>query len=192
MLPQKKKKITPEEYLEFEKNSELKNEYFDGEIFAMVGAGKNHNIISVNISGELRHKLKGTSCMNFVGDMRVKVEKIEKYTYPDIVVACEKIEFLEDELDSLVNPVVIIEILSNSTESYDRGLKFQHYQLIQSLQEYILVSQYHCQVEKYKRSEKNSWIYTSFNEINHALKIESIKCELPLSEIYHKVDLKTN
>ena len=190
MIPHTKNKLTLEEYFEFEKNSEFKHEYFNGELFAMVGAKRNHNIISFNIARELGNQLKETSCMGFVGDMRVKIEEIEKYTYPDIVVACEKIEFLENELDSLLNPVVIIEILSNSTESYDRGLKFQHYRLIESLQEYILISQYHCQVEKFKRGEDNSWIYTSMDSINQILKMESLKCELPLEEIYHKVEFK--
>ena len=190
MLPQEKEKITPEEYLEFERSSEFKHEYFDGEIFAMVGARKNHNRISRNLAGELVNRLKGSPCEVFIGDMRVKVEEIEKYTYPDIVVACDEIEFLEDELDSLVNPVVIIEVLSNSTESYDRGLKFAHYQLIESLQEYILISQYHCQVEKFKRRENNSWVYRSINSMDQILEIESIKCELPLSEIYYKVEFK--
>ena len=191
MLPQKKEKITPEDYLEFEKSSEFKNEYFDGELFAMTGASLNHNRINFNISGELSYKLKETSCMGFSSDMRVKVEEIEKYTYPDIAVVCGEIELEKKKgLDTLLNPVVIIEILSDSTESYDRGLKFAHYQLIESLQEYILVSQYHCRVEKYKRDKDNSWIYTSINEIKDTLKIESINCELPLAEIYHKVEFK--
>ena len=126
----------------------------------------------------------------FSSDMRVKIENIEKYTYPDIVVACEKIEFLEDELDSLLNPVVIIEILSDSTEAYDRGLKFEHYQLIKSLQEYILISQYSFNVVKYVRHGDNGWLYTSYSDLNKALKIESIKCELSLGEIYQRVEFK--
>ncbi len=190
MLSQEKKRITPEEYLEFERSSEFKHEYFNGEIFAMVGARKNHNRISTNVSRVLGNQSLNRPCEVFSSDMRVKIEEIEKYTYPDIVVACEKIEFLEDELDSLVNPVVIIEILSNSTESYDRGLKFAHYQLIESLQEYILISQYSCNVEKYKRDKGGIWLYSSINEIKHTLKIESIKCELSLAEIYHKVEFK--
>jgi len=190
MIPQEKKKISPEEYLEFEKNSELKHEYFDGEIFAMVGARKNHNRISSNTSSILWNKLQSTQCEVFSSDMRVKIAAIEKYTYPDIVVACDRIEFLEDELDSLLNPVVIIEILSDSTESYDRGLKFTHYRLIESLQEYILISQYHCQVEKFKRDKDGIWIYSSVEKMEQSVKIDSIKCELPLSEIYHRVELE--
>ncbi len=190
MIPQEKKKMTPKEYLEFEKNSEFKHEYFDGEIFAMVGAKFNHNRISSNIVREVGNQLKQTPCSVFSSDMRVKIQEIEKYTYPDIVVACDKIELLEDELDSLLNPVVIIEILSHSTEAYDRGLKFTHYQFIDSLQEYILIAQHACDVVKFKRNEGNSWLYTSHMNMEQAIKIESIECELPLSEIYHKVEFK--
>ncbi len=188
MLPQKKEIITPEGYLAFERNSELKHEYFDGEIFAMVGASLNHNRISRNIDRELGNQLKENSCENFVGDMRVKVEEINKYTYPDIVVACGKIELEGKGLDTLLNPVVIIEILSDSTEAYDRGLKFEHYQLIGSLQEYILVSQHSCNVVRYLSNQNDSWNYRKYSNMKQVLELESIKCELPLSEIYHRVE----
>ncbi|SLM31494.1 conserved hypothetical protein [Desulfamplus magnetovallimortis] len=190
MLPQTKNKMTREEYLEFEKDSEFRNEYYGGEIFAMVGARRNHNRISSNTSSILWNKLLSTPCEVFSSDMRVKIEAIEKYTYPDIVVACDRINFLEDELDSLLNPVVIIEILSESTESYDRGLKFTHYRLIESLQEYILISQYHCQVEKFKRDQGGFWVYSSTESLEKIVKLDSIECELPLSEIYHRVEFK--
>jgi len=190
MRPQEKTKMTPEEYLEFEKNSELKHEYLDGELFAMVGARKNHNWINSNIVRELGAQLKETSCMVFSSDMRVKIEELQKYTYPDIVVACARIEFLEDELDSLLNPVIVIEILSDSTEAYDRGLKFKHYRLIESLREYILVSQYSSVVEKYVRDEGGIWLYSSMDDMDQTLMIDSIECELPLLEIYHRVEFK--
>ncbi len=190
MLPQKKEKITPDEYLKFEKNSEFKHEYFDGEIFAMVGASLNHNRISFNLSRELGNQLKNSSCEGFSGDMRVKVKEIEKYTYPDIVVACDKIELEENGVDTLLNPIVIMEILSDSTEAYDRGLKFEHYQLIGSLQEYILISQHSCTVVRYLRNQDDSWNYKKHTDMNKILKLESIKCELSLSEIYHRVEFK--
>ncbi|SLM28294.1 conserved hypothetical protein [Desulfamplus magnetovallimortis] len=190
MIPQQKKRVTPEEYLLFEKDSEIRHEYFDGEIFAMVGARHNHTVISSNIVRELGNLLKETSCMVFAGDKRIKIEGIEKYTYPDVVVACDKMELLEDELDSLLNPVVIIEILSDSTEAYDRGLKFTHYQLIPSLEEYILVSQYSCDITKFKKINNKNWIYTSYTSIEQSIKIESIACEIPLAEIYYKVKFR--
>lgn len=189
---EKQEKMTLAEYLEFEKTSEFKHEYFNGEIFTMVGAKKNHNWINANISRELGALLKDTSCMGFFSDQRVKIEELEKYVYPDIVVACDDMKFLEDELDSLVNPVVIFEILSDSTESYDRGLKFEHYQVIKTLQEYVLVSQDRCRVEKYQRKENNEWIYTSYTNYDLVVSMESIGCELSLSEIYHRVKFDTS
>ncbi|MBF0211664.1 MAG: Uma2 family endonuclease, partial [Desulfamplus sp.] len=165
-----------------------KHEYFDGEIFAMVGARKSHNRVSSNTSRILGNQLLNRPCDVFISDMRVKIPEIEKYTYPDIVVACDKVEFIEEELDSLVNPVVIIEILSDTTESYDRGLKFTHYRLIESLQEYILISQYHCQVEKFKRDKEGTWVYSSVEDMKASVKIDSINCELALSEIYYRVE----
>ncbi len=188
MLSQKKEKITPDEYLEFDKNSDVKNEYFDGEIFAMVGASLNHNRISFNLVRELGNTLKNTHCEGFAGDMRVKVQEIDKYTYPDIAVACGKIELEEKGLDTLLNPILIIEILSDATEAYDRGLKFEHYQLIASLQEYILVSQHSCSVIRYLRNPDNSWNYRKYTGMKDVLQIQSITCELPLSEIYHNVE----
>nr|WP_080803754.1 Uma2 family endonuclease [Desulfamplus magnetovallimortis] len=191
MIPQEKIKMTPDEYLELEENSDTKHEYFHGEVFAMVGARKNHNIISFNISRELGNQIKKTPCMGFGNDQRVKIDA-DKYVYPDIVVACDEIIFLEDELDSLINPVLIMEILSNSTEIFDRGDKFQYYQSIDSLKEYILVSQHKCLVEQFVRNKENhTWTYTAYPNIDQTLSLESVKCDLPLSEIYYRVDFDT-
>ncbi|MBF0377961.1 MAG: Uma2 family endonuclease [Desulfamplus sp.] len=185
---QRDEKITPKEYLEFERTSEFKHEYFDGEIFAMVGASLRHNQINGNIFAELRNQLKQSPCRPFINDLRVKVQEIEKYTYPDIVIVCGDIKLeKESGMETLLNPIVIIEVLSNSTEAYDRGAKFQHYQLIPSLQEYILVSQYSPLVEKYVRSDKGQWIYTSYEGMDKTIAIEAVKCELILSDIYYQV-----
>ncbi|MBF0574279.1 MAG: Uma2 family endonuclease [Desulfamplus sp.] len=185
---QRDEKITPKEYLEFERTSEFKHEYFDGEIFAMVGASLNHNQISMNLIRELGVQLKHSSCRPFINDLRVKVQEIEKYTYPDIVIVCGDIKIeKESGMETLLNPIVIIEVLSNSTEAYDRGAKFQHYQLIPSLQEYILVSQFSPLVEKYVRSDKGQWIYTSYEGMDKTIAIEAVKCELILSDIYYQV-----
>ncbi len=193
MIPQEKLKMTTEEYLEFEKNSEIRHEYFDGEIFAMTGASLNHNRIHLNIARELGNQLKESLCDAFTSDMRVKVEAIEKYTYPDIVITCGDIKLEKVKgLDTLLNPAVIIEILSDSTEAYDRGKKFQHYRLIGSLQEYILVSQYHCLVERYVRGDDGSWKYTEFTEIEQGMRIEAAGSDLALSEIYYRVEFEEN
>ncbi|MBF0200959.1 MAG: Uma2 family endonuclease [Desulfamplus sp.] len=190
--PQQNMRLTPEEYLEYERNSQIKHEYFDGEIFVMVGAKRNHNIINANITTNLVNQFRtdDSACRVFSNDMRIKIEKNGKYTYPDVAVACDRIEFEDNEFDILLNPIVIIEILSPSTESYDRGKKFEHYQLIESLKEYILIAQDHCLVEKYVRSNgfSGEWKYTVFNNTQQIMRIESIKCTLPLSDIYNWVE----
>ncbi|MFP4307175.1 MAG: Uma2 family endonuclease [Desulfococcaceae bacterium] len=184
--------MTPAEYLEFERTSETKHEYFDGEVFAMAGAKPNHNLINANLISELRNRMVAdeSTCRVYPSDQRIKIEAIEKYTYPDISIACENIEFEDDSIPSLLNPVVIIEILSESTEAYDRGKKFTHYRLIPSLREYLLVSQDHCQVETYMRSEVGRWIYSSSESLENKIKIESIDCDLSLSEIYRWIEFE--
>lgn len=189
--PQKKTRMTPEEYLEFERTSEIKHEYFEGEIFAMVGASLNHNKISINLVRELGNRLKDSSCDLFSNDLRVKVQEIDKYTYPDIVIVCGDIDLeKESGMETLLNPMVIIEVLSDSTEAYDRGTKFQHYRLIPSLQEYILVSQHSYLVERYVRSEDGGWRYFSYENVEHTMEIESVKCKLMLSDIYYRVEFR--
>ncbi|MEA1969699.1 MAG: Uma2 family endonuclease [Thermodesulfobacteriota bacterium] len=179
--------MTPEEYLAFERSSEIKHEYFDGELFAMVGAKKSHNLINANLTTNLvtQFRADGSTCRVFSNDMRVRVLKNGKYTYPDIVIACGDMEFEDHELDTLLNPIVIIEILSASTEAYYRGVKFQHYRLIPSLQEYILVSQHACLVEKFVRNNDGTWSYFSYEEMEERLNIDAVTCEVPLSDIYY-------
>ncbi len=205
MLLNKKYKITPQEYLIAERLSESKNEYFNGEIFAMAGASMEHNQISSNIVRVLGNQLVESQCTVLANDMKIKIEAIEKYTYPDIVVVCGNGEFEQDKENSddkaindeyerkndiLLNPIVIMEILSASTEGYDRGDKFSHYQFIDSFIEYILISQYVCRVEKFIRQKDKTWIYSTYSNLEDTVKIESINCDLPVAEIYRKVNLK--
>ena len=188
---QKKLKMTTEEYLKFERASEIRHEYYDGEIFAMTGAKVNHNRIASNINRFLGNQLADRSCDVFLSDMRVKIQGVDKYTYPDVVVVCGDLELEDDKFDTLLNRVIIIEILSNSTELYDRGEKFAHYRLISSLQEYIIVSQYHCKVEKFIRGDDGIWrILDPYTNIDTKIKLESIDCQLFLSEIYHRVEFE--
>ena len=191
--PQEKIKMSQEEYLEFERNSDFRHEYFRGEIYAMVGARVNHNRISSNIIAQVKNKFKAShsSCDVFASDMRVKIQENGKYTYPDIVAVCGDIELEDQKFDTLLNPVVIMEILSESTEAYDRGVKFQHFRLIPSLKEYILVSQYSYLVEKYVRGDGGKWIYSSYEDIDQTIKIDSIDCELQLSDIYYRVEFES-
>lgn len=185
-----KPKLTLEAYLEVERSSDLRYEFFDGEIFAMVGTNHNHSTISVNITAELRRlfRKKGT-CRVYVESKRVKVKESGNFFYPDGVVGCGTLEILEDELDSLANPVVIFEILSDTTAQYDRGLKFEQYQLIDSLREYILVSQDEIKIEQF-RLQEGRWYSSLLIHENDLLTLESIDCDLPLSEIYWDVTLK--
>ncbi|MBF0200259.1 MAG: Uma2 family endonuclease [Desulfamplus sp.] len=194
ILPKKKTRITPDEYLEIDSNSDIRHEYFNGDIFAMTGSSLRHNIINTNISRELGNRLiaKNSNCNVLSNDMRVKVQEIEKYTYPDIAVVCGEIELEDGKFDTLMNPVIIIEILSDSTEAYDRGKKFFHYRLIPSLQEYILVSQYFCLVERFIRKDDATWNLSSYDRMEQTLRIESIGCDVPLSDIYRWIEFEGN
>ena len=127
-------------------------------------------------------------CSIFSSDMKVKIREIRKYTYPDIVIVCGNEEYDDENNDILLNPTVIIEILSDSTEAYDRGDKFSHYQLISTFSEYILASQYLCKAEKFSRQKDETWIYSKYDRLEDIITIESVNCELPLSEIYRKVN----
>lgn len=187
--PQEKKLMTPAEYLEMERTSlDIKHEFYGGEVFAMVGAGRNHNRINVNLTKKLGINFETNSahCEVFSNDMRVKIEN--GYVYPDLVISCGNAEFEDNEFDTLTNPVVIIEILSDSTEAFDRGDKFEYYKAIPTLQEYILVSPKKIWVGQFIRKDGGKWEYGSYQGADHIFKIESINCQLPLSELYLNVE----
>ena len=179
--------MTPEEYLVAERCSDIKNEYFDGEVFAMAGASRKHNIILTNIVRILGNTLIDRPCNVYSSDMKVKIEKLKKYSYPDIVISCEEEQFEDANEDILLTPWVILEILSDSTEAYDRGVKFAHYQWIPSFKEYILISQHFCRVERFFRQNDNTWIYSEFHDLNNTISIQTIHCELSLQDIYGKI-----
>jgi len=190
--PQDRNKMTPGEYLAFERSSlDVKHEFFNGEVFAMVGAGRNHNRINVNFTRKIGNKFEADkfACDLFSNDMRVKIQ--DSYAYPDIVIFCGDAEFEDNKLDTLTNPVVVIEILSDSTEAFDRGKKFAYYQAIPTLQEYILVSQYEYFIEQFTRKDSGKWEYGSYKGTDQVLKMESVNCELPLSEIYLNVEFES-
>ncbi len=184
-----KTKLTVKNYLEFERNSDINHEYFDGEIFAVSGAKRNHNKIITNLSGLVWQHLKGKICENYSNDMRVFVPETGLYTYPDLVVVCGEPIFQDDVFDTLSNPVLLVEVLSDSTEGYDRGKKFQHYRSIESLQEYILVSQNEARVEKYVRHGDEFWLLSEAVGVGSEIEFSTIECKIPLAEIYDKIDL---
>jgi Uma2 family endonuclease len=192
LAKQKPKFYTPEEYLEFEHRAETRHEYADGEIYAMAGGSKRHNGISANLIRLLGNQLFERECGVYGSDMRVKITSTGKYTYPDVVAVCGE-EIFEDEdenEDTLLNPTLIIEVLSKSTEAYDRGAKFEHYQTIESFQEYVLITQESFRVEQFVRKEKNVWTYFEFRLSDDTVKLYSIDCELMLRDIYHKIQRK--
>lgn len=186
-LPQPKHVITPEKYLAIERNADYKSEYFNGEMFAMAGASKEHNLIVANIIRVLGNQLLESDCNVYPSDMRIKVESVSKYTYADVTVGCGDEQFEDEESDTLLTPVVIIEVLSDSTEAYDRGKKFKYYQTIPSLKEYILVSQTPYRLEHYIRQNKRIWTYADYHEPDDIVQLETIKCELKLGDVYVKV-----
>ena len=190
--PQKKKTMTQAEYLVRERSSlDIKHEFFNGDVFAMVGAGRNHNRININLAGELRNKFKAGqfACDLFSNDMRVKIDG--SYAYPDIVIFCGDAQFEDNEFDTLTNPVVIMEILSDSTESFDRGISLLITEQSLRIKNIFLFSQKKYRVEQFIRDEEGRWEYRSYEKIEQSLKIESVNCELPLSDIYLNVKFES-
>jgi len=189
MTPASKPYFTPEEYLALEREAEYKSEYFAGEIFAMAGATRRHNLIGVNLGRELSLRLRDEPCETYVGDMRVQVEATGLYTYPDVVVVCGEPQFADAAEDTLLNPTLIVEILSPSTEAYDRGRKFAQYQRLASLREYVLVAQDQPRVERYVRQPDGSqWLLSTVTGQDGFAPLASVGCELPLAEVYARVD----
>ncbi len=180
--------LTPEEYLAFERKATTKHEYLNGQIVAMSGASFAHNFITVNIATSLNVQLMEGECRVATSDMRVKVTEIDSYFYPDVVVVCGEPRAEDDTFDTLLNPTLIVEVLSPSTEGYDRGEKFEHYQQIVSLKDYILISQDEARVEHYYRQE-SEWLQTEFQGLGDVLSLFSIGCELRLSDIYRRVEV---
>ena len=190
-LPQFPTKMSEDEYLAFERNSDLKHEYIDGEVFAMAGASRYHNLMSVNVITTLRNQTKGSDCSVYPADMRVKILPLSEYTYPDISLICGEAEFAEGVFDSLVNPLVIIEVLSPSTEGYDRGKKFQKYRHMPSLQEYILIAHDSPRIERYYLNNAGNWELTDIMGLDNTLKLASVPYELALSDVCDLVKFET-
>jgi Uma2 family endonuclease len=178
---------TPEEYLARERMAEAKSEYRDGEAYAMAGASRAHNLITLNTAGELRAALRSRPCETYMNDMRVKVAKSRLYTYPDVVVICGEPRFEDSKGDVLLNPTVIVEVLSPSTANYDRGDKFFHYRRLPSLQEYVLIAQDSRRVEHYTR-QGDQWLLTEFSESDQVVIFPTIACQIPMTEIYARVE----
>ncbi|HEX8096571.1 MAG TPA: Uma2 family endonuclease [Pyrinomonadaceae bacterium] len=179
--------LTPEEYLAIERRAAHKSEYVDGGMVAMTGASRQHNLIAFNITREISQQLRGRACEGYASDMRVRVASTRLYTYPDVVVVCGEPQFEDDYVDSLLNPTLIIEVLSESTEAYDRGKKFGFYRTIESLAEYLLVAQDECRVEQYVKRPDGRWLLSEYRAPEDVAELTSIGCRLSLREVYEKV-----
>jgi Uma2 family endonuclease len=189
MSSQAQQHYTREEYLALERQAQCKSEYYAGEIFAMAGASRWHNLIVTNVLRELSLQLKGRPCTTYPSDMRVKVSPAGLYTYPDVTVVCGAAQFEDNQQDTLLNPTLIVEVLSESTEAYDRGGKFAHYRKLASLVEYVLITQTKPHIEHYVRQPDNRWLLAEADSLHDALHLPSIDCHLALAEVYDKVEV---
>lgn len=179
--------LTPQEYLERERKAETKSEYSGGVVVAMAGASWEHNLITGNLERRLGNQLEGKPCIVVSRDQRVRVPECNRYYYPDIAVVCGEPLFEAAELDTLLNPTLIIEVLSDSTEARDRGEKLECYQTLESLQTYVLVAQDRPYIEIYSRQDRD-WLYSKAKEMTDRVALDAIGCELSLAEVYARVE----
>ncbi len=178
---------TSEEYLELEDKADFKSEYYDGRIYAMSGATRSHNIIAGNVFRRIGNQLEARPCEAYTGDMRVLISDTGLYTYPDIAVVCGEPQFTNSQQTTLRNPIFLVEVLSPSTESYDRGTKFAMYRRLPSLQTYVLISQDTPRIERYDRQGEN-WLLTEAVGLEATLSLPSIDCTLSLRDAYDRID----
>lgn len=179
--------ITPEEYLVLERAAGTKSEYFRGEMFALAGAGRRHNLLVASLIERLRPSARRRGCQVYPSDLRIGIRAIGKYTYPDVSITCGKEEFEDAVADTLLNPVVLVEVLSETTERYDRGAKFEHYQKLPSLRLYVLVAQDRPRVEVFARAEAGFWRYEAFEGAEAILPLDPPGAAFSLGELYEGV-----
>ncbi len=180
-------RLSPEEYLAFERESETKHEYLDGEIFAMSGASRRHNLISLNVGAQFWNQFRNRSCESYTSDMRVRIPATGLYTYPDVVVVCEEPTFDDGELDTLTNPTLLVEVLSPSTADYDRGAKFGHYRTIPSLREVLFIAQDEVHVVHYRRQDDDTWLLVETRDLEGTVELPKVGASLSVAEVYAKV-----
>jgi Uma2 family endonuclease len=181
--------LTPEQYLEIDRKAERKSEYYNGEMFALAGAKRAHNLIVANLVARLNQLFRSRTCEVYPSDMRVRVTATSLYTFPDVIAVCGGPHFLDDQEDTLLNPGLIVEVLSPSTEAYDRGRKFDQYKSIESLREYLLVASDWVHADLYTRQADGRWMLTSADTLESALILESVGAQLTLADLYEKVEL---
>jgi len=185
-----KKLFTVQEYLELEESAEYKSEYYKGEIFAMAGGSINHNQIIMNVGAQLNQSYPRHKCRSFATDLKLWIEEIDCVAYPDIMIICDKPQVYTGRTDIILNPFIIIEVLSRSTEAFDRGKKFQFYRSISSFQEYILIDQYRVHIDQFYIEKTGKWTLKDYNDINDILQFSKINFEIPLEKIFELVDFE--
>jgi Uma2 family endonuclease len=179
--------ITADEYLHRESKAEFRSEYFRGEMFAMAGASANHNLIVLNTGACLREQLKKKPCRVYPSDLKLRIDATGLYTYPDLSVVCGDPQIETNGGDVLLNPVVLVEVLCDSTEAYDRGKKFEHYRTIPSLQHYVVIAQDRHSMDCFSRDPNGSWNLTSCQGLEGQVELDSIDSKLFAAEVYDKV-----
>jgi len=184
MSTQPKRHVTRAEYLEAERRAEYKSEYFDGEVFAMSGASEPHNLIVTNLIVALGTQLRGRPCRVYPSAMRVKVQPSGLYTYPDVAVVCGKSELEDAHFDTLLNPTLLIEVLSPSTERWDRGQKAEHYRRLGSLGELLLIARDAPRIERYRRHGEREWLITEFRGFAETVELASLNASLAMRDVY--------
>lgn len=187
MIAPTKRFITPEEYLALEEKADHKSEYSNGEMFAMAGGSVNHNQIAVNVTAAFSRLFAHKPSRVFMNDVRLHIKRSGLYTYPDVMIVCGKIEFIPGRDDMLLNPILIVEVWSDSTKEYDRGAKFAMYRQIPTLQEYVMIDQTQPYVEHYRR-DGNFWVLETLEQMETVLALPSLECEIPLATMYEKVE----
>lgn len=189
MSRQVKTYVTEKDYLAIERAAEYKNEYVNGEIFAMTGASRKHNLINTNLISSLSTQLRDKPCEVYPGEMRVKAPAARSYVYPDVVVACGEPQFEDDCFDTLLNPTLVVEVLSKSTEYYNRLAKSAYYRTIESLVEYLLLAQEEYRVEQYVKQPDGRWLLSDVRSLESVIELKSIGCSLALRDLYDRVSL---
>lgn len=184
-----KKKFTIEEYLEYENASQEKHEYYQGEIFAMSGAKIPHNVIAMNLGSSLHQKLKGKSCRPYNSDLRIHIIKNSLFTYPDLSIICGEPQTLNNDGFNILNPAIIMEVLSPSTKNYDRGEKFTLYRDIPTLKEYILVDSETIRIEAFRINEAGHWELEEYKKPEETMLVKTVQLSIPLTEIYEGTKL---
>jgi Uma2 family endonuclease len=181
-------KVSAEEYLALDRAAELRSELLDGEMVGMSGGSARHSALQIDLAFALEQVLRTTECRTFSADLRVRVSS-RMYAYPDLTVVCGKPKFADEREDILLNPTVIFQVLSPSTEYYDRGVKFRRYREIESVTDYILVDQDQVRIEQYTRGEANTWTFRDYPAAGETLRIQSIGVSIPLARIYERIEI---